>query len=65
MSRLAGVPLTVVRDRLKHSSERVTEKHYLGRTTEIVPGPFSAEPLLSHKQADGASIIPLPIARVG
>lgn len=64
MSRLAGVPLTVVRDRLGHSSERVTEKHYLGRTTEVVPGPFSTEPLVSHKHDGGAAIIALPLARV-
>lgn len=59
-SRLAGVPLTVVRDRLGHSSERVTEKHYLGRTTEFVCGPFADEPLLTRGPADGAAVISLP-----
>ncbi len=58
MSRLAGVPLTVVRDRLGHSSERVTERHYLGRTQAIVPGPFAERGLLGAR--DGAqNVVPL------
>ena len=46
-SRLAGVPLTVVRDRMGHESERTTERHYLGRTREVVAGPFAGRPSLT------------------
>lgn len=60
MSRLAGVPLTVVRDRLGHSSEKVTERHYLGRTTDTVPGPFAGRELLTAEPVH-AEVIPLPM----
>jgi integrase len=64
MSRLAGIPLTVVRDRLGHSSEHVTERHYLGRMTQRVPGPFADRELLTRTQ-EAATVLPLPISRVG
>lgn len=64
MSRLAGVPLTVVRDRLGHSSERVTERHYLGRIVDAMPGPFADKALLTGVDAS-AKIIPLPLRGAG
>ena len=62
LSRLAGIPLTVVRDRLGHSSERVTERHYLGRTDAVVPGPFAGQALFT-QTGGGAAVIPLPLTR--
>lgn len=59
MSRLAGIPLSVVRDRLGHSSERVTERHYLGRTADHVPGPFADKPLFVESAEPMAKVIPL------
>jgi integrase len=56
-SRLAGVPLNVVRDRMGHESERTTERHYVGRTIEAVPGPFADVPLMS-QQPTAATVIP-------
>jgi integrase len=58
-SRIAGVPLPVVRDRLGHASERTTERHYLGRTVEVVPGPFAGVPRLTAEQHQGGKVIPL------
>lgn len=43
-SRLAGIPLSIVSRRLGHSSEAVTERHYLGRTSDVVRGPFPDPP---------------------
>lgn len=64
MSRMAGVPLLVVRDRLGHSSERVTEKHYLGRTSETVAGPFAGRALMGEADAGlTAKVIPFPATR--
>jgi integrase len=66
-SRMAGVPLTVVRDRLGHASERVTERYYLGRSNEPMPGPFAGSPLMVDAPAGGAAVvvIPLPAMRTG
>jgi integrase len=62
-SRLAGVPLPVVRDRMGHESERTTERHYLGRTAEKVAGPFQGVPRYAPAGAAGAKVI--PFRRVG
>lgn len=56
-SRLAGVPLAVVRDRMGHGSERTTERHYVGRTPDAVPGPFEGRPTRSG--ASLAKVIPI------
>jgi integrase len=62
-SRLAGVPLSVVRDRMGHESERTTERHYLGRTLEVVQGPFAGRPRFGSTPGDasgpGAKVIPI------
>ncbi len=55
-SRMAGVPLSVVRDRMGHESERTTERHYLGRVTELaVAGPFQGVPRLASATSPGAA----------
>jgi integrase len=56
-SRMAGVPLPVVRDRMGHESERTTERHYLGRTAEPCAGPFAGVPRLAPVHV--AKVIPL------
>jgi len=48
-SRLRGIPLTVVARRLGHSSERTTERHYIGRSADAQPGPFSGVPRRSRR----------------
>jgi integrase len=58
-SRLAGVPLTVVRDRLGHASERTTERYYLGRVVTASPSPFEDQPLVTYARPQvGAQVIP-------
>lgn len=61
-SRLAGIPLTVVRDRLGHASERTTERHYIGRTAEAVAGPFDA--VATHTAAPPLPNNVIPFRRV-
>lgn len=41
-----------------HSSERVTERHYVGRVDEVVDGPFANEALMT-----GANVVPIARAR--
>jgi integrase len=57
-SREAGVPLSIVRDRMGHESERTTEKHYVGRMVGVAPGPFSNVPRRSGDGEGGAKVIP-------
>jgi integrase len=66
LSRMAGVPLTVVRDRLGHASERVTERYYLGRTNEPIPGPFAGSLLMADGPVEAtARVIPLRPTKMG
>jgi len=60
-SRMAGVPLSVVRDRMGHESERTTERHYLGRVAaQRVAGPFAGVPRLASAPSPGATALPSP-----
>ena len=66
-SRLAGVPLSVVRDRMGHASEATTERYYIGRTAEPVASPFAAvEPFsVAPRTAGDAKLRPFPFRRTG
>lgn len=56
-SRLANVPLSVVKARMGHSSERTTEQHYVGRNSDDVVGPFEGKP--TQTGAPLATVIPI------
>jgi len=65
-SRLAGVPLSVVRDRMGHASGATTERHYIERTSEPVASPFAAVARFScsvpkRAAGGGAKILPFPV----
>jgi hypothetical protein len=58
---MAGVPLSVVRDRMGHESERTTERHYLGRVAaQAVAGPFQGVPRFASAKSAGATALPSP-----
>jgi integrase len=64
-SRLAGVPLAVVRDRMGHASERTTEVHYVGRAAGDAPGPFAKRARLVHAEAGKVVALPMRGSKVG
>jgi integrase len=48
-SRLAGISLPDVRDRLGHQSEKTTERAYIGSQSQVAPAPFADRPLMSQR----------------